>query len=60
MQSRKSLFKGRQFTSDVSGIFQPADADQVRSIWNRLDGVLPVPPSGPILRVISGGCPDDS
>jgi hypothetical protein len=30
MQSRKSLFKGRQFTSDVSGIFQPADADQVR------------------------------
>jgi hypothetical protein len=60
MQSRKSLFKGRQFTSDVSGIFQPADADQVRLIRSRLDGVLPVPPSGPILRVISGGCPDDS
>jgi len=60
MQSRKSLFKGRQFTSDVSGIFQPADADQVRSIRSRLDGVLPVPPFDPILRVISGGCPDDS
>jgi hypothetical protein len=60
MQSRKSLFKGRQFTSDVSGIFQPADADQVRSIWNRLDGVLPVPPPGRVLRVISGGRPDDS
>jgi hypothetical protein len=60
MQSRKSLFKGRQFTSDVSGIFQPADADQVRLIRSRLDGVLPVPPFGPILRVISGGCPDDS
>ena len=57
MQSRKSLFKGRQFTSDVSGIFQPADADQVRLIRSRLDGV---PPFGPILRVISGGCPDDS
>ena len=60
MQSRKSLFKGRQFTSDVSGIFQPADVDQVRLIWNRLNGVLPVPLPGPILRVISGGYPDDS
>jgi hypothetical protein len=60
MQSRKSLFKGRQFTSDVSGIFQPADADQVRLIWNRLDGVLPVPPPGRVLWVISGGRPDDS
>ena len=60
MQSRKSLFKGCQFTSDVSWIFRPADADQVRSIWNRLNGVLPVPPPGPILRVISRGCPDDS
>ena len=60
MQSRKSPFKVRQFTSEVSWIFRPADADQVRLIWNRLDGVLPVPPSGPILRVISGGYPDDS
>lgn len=60
MQSRKSLFKGRQFMSDVSWIFQPADADQVRLIRSRLDGVLPVRQSGPILRVISGGCPDDS
>ena len=60
MQSRKSPFKDRQFTSDVSWIFRPADTDQVWSIWNRLNGVLPVPPFSSILRVISGGCPDDS
>ena len=60
MQSRKSPFKGRQFTSVVSWIFQPADADQFRSIWSRLDGVLPVPLLVRVLRVISGGCPDDS
>jgi hypothetical protein len=36
------------------------DADQFWTIWNRLDGVLPVPPPGRVLRVISGGRPDDS
>jgi hypothetical protein len=42
------------------GIFRQRDADQFRTIWNRPDGVLPVPPPGRVLRVISGGRPDDS
>jgi hypothetical protein len=60
MQSRKSPFKGRQFTSEVSWIFRPADADQFWSIWNRLDGVLPVPWLVRVLRMISRGWLDDS
>ena len=42
------------------GFSDQRDADQFRTIWNRLDGVLPVPPPGRVLRVISGGRRDDS